>query len=75
MNPEPSVFVVMQAIHFSRGVHGVPAANEPGPPLPDLPLLIEGLLIEAKRLVDAGSPTETVEEIVDHVAALREGRG
>ena len=27
------------------------------------------------RLADSGAPTEAVEEILDHVAALREGRG
>lgn len=44
------------------------------PPLPDVPLVVEDLLVQAKRLADAGGPTEVIERILDHVAALREGR-
>ena len=44
-------------------------------PLPDVPLIVEDLLIRAKQLADAGAATEAIEEILDHVAALREGRG
>lgn len=44
-------------------------------PLPDVPLIVEDLLVEAKRLADAGAAREVIEEILDHVAALREGRG
>lgn len=43
--------------------------------LRDVPLVVEDLLIEAKQLVDAGAPTEVIEEILDQVDALREGRG
>lgn len=43
-------------------------------PLPDMPLIVEDLLVRAKRLADAGAPTEAIDEILDHVAALREGR-
>ena len=57
-------------------------AVKPGPhrsvtgtelPLPDLPLVVEDLLVKAKRLVDAGAPTAVVAEILDQVAALRDG--
>lgn len=49
--------------------------SEPELPLPDMPLILESLLIEAKRLADFGAPTGPVEAILEHVAALREGRG
>lgn len=48
--------------------------TEPELPLPDVPLIVEDLLIEARRLAEAGAPTEVIEEILDQVAALREGR-
>ena len=51
------------------------AVTEPALPLRDVPLIVEDLLIQAKRLADAGAPTEVIEEILDQVAALREGRG
>lgn len=44
-------------------------------PLPDVPLIVEDLLNRAKQLADAGVATEVIEEILDQVAALREGRG
>lgn len=44
-------------------------------PLPDMPLIVEVLLIQAEQLSDVGAPTAAIEEILDHVAALREGRG
>ncbi len=43
-------------------------------PLPDVPLIVEGLLVEAKRLADADAPTSAVSEILEHVVAVREGR-
>lgn len=49
--------------------------TESVPPLRDVPLIVEGLLLEAKQLADSGAPTEAVKAILDHVAALREGRG
>ena len=54
---------------------GVPAVSEPELMLPDVPLIVEDLLLQAKRLADSGAPTEAMEKILDHVAALREGRG
>lgn len=54
--------------------HGDTAVSDPELPLPDVPLIVEDLLVQAKRLVDAGAPTAVVAEILDHVAALREGR-
>lgn len=47
--------------------------SEPELPLPDVPLIVEDLLMQAKWLADAGAPTEVTEEILDQVAALREG--
>lgn len=44
-------------------------------PLPDLPLIVEDLLRQAQQLANSGAPTEAVEVILDHVAAVREGRG
>jgi len=49
--------------------------TEPVLPLPDVPLIIEDLLAEAKQLADAGEHREAIDELLDHVAALREGRG
>ena len=48
--------------------------TEPVLPLPDVPLIVEDLLVRAKQLADAGARREAIEEILDHVAALREGR-
>lgn len=53
----------------------VPAVSEPELLLPDVPLIVEDLLLQARQLADAGAPTEAVKAILDHVAALREGRG
>jgi len=44
-------------------------------PLPDVPLIIEDLLVRAMQLADAGASREAIEEILDRVAAVREGRG
>ena len=41
----------------------------------DVPLIVEDLLLQAKRLADAGASTEAIEKILEHVVALREGRG
>lgn len=43
-------------------------------PLRDIPLIVEDLLMRARQLLDSGAPTEAVEAILDHVAALRAGR-
>lgn len=42
--------------------------------LPDVPLIAEDLLQQARQQADSGAPTEAVKAIFDHVAALREGR-
>ena len=47
--------------------------TEPVLPLPDVPLIIEDLLLQAERLADAGAHSEAIEEILDQVAALRDG--
>ena len=44
-------------------------------PLRDVPLIVEDLLTQARQLADSGAPPEAVKAILDHVAALREGRG
>ena len=54
--------------------HWVAAVSDPETPLPDVLLIVEALLLQAKRLADAGALTAAA-EILDHVAALREGRG
>ncbi|BEH01697.1 hypothetical protein brsh051_09780 [Brooklawnia propionicigenes] len=47
--------------------------TEPVLPLPDVPLIIDDLLVRAKQLADAGVRREAIEEILDQVAALRDG--
>ena len=42
-------------------------------PLTDVPLIIEDLLARAKQLADAVARREAIEEILDQVAALRDG--
>lgn len=42
-------------------------------PLPDVPLIIEDLLVRAKQLADASAQRQAIEEILDQVAALRDG--
>lgn len=42
--------------------------------LADVPLIVEDLLGQARRLADSGAPTEAVKAVLDHAAALREGR-
>jgi fatty acid-binding protein DegV len=49
--------------------------SQPQLPLPDVPLIVEDLLTEAKRLADAGADREEIEEILDQVEQLRPGRG
>ena len=51
------------------------AVTEPVLPLADTPLIIEDLLVRAKQMADADAGREAIDEILDHVAALREGRG
>lgn len=43
--------------------------------LPDTPLIVEGLLLGARQLAHAGAPIEAVKAILDHIVAVREGRG
>ena len=47
--------------------------TEPVLPLPDVPLMIEDLLVRAKQLADADARREAIEEILDQVAALPDG--
>ena len=53
----------------------VGAANRAEARLADVPLIVEALLCQARRLADSGAPTEEVKAVLDHAAALREGRG
>lgn len=48
--------------------------TEPTLPLPDVPLIIEDLLVRAMQLADAGAHGKAIDEILDQVAALRDGR-
>ena len=47
--------------------------SQPELPLPDVLLIVEDLLMQARLFADTGAPIEVVEEILDHVAALRVG--
>jgi hypothetical protein len=49
------------------------SVSDPECPLPDVPLIIEDLLVRAKQLADAGARREAIEELRDQVAALRDG--
>jgi fatty acid-binding protein DegV len=49
--------------------------TQPKRPLPDVPLIVEDLLTEAKRLADAGAAPEEIKQILDEVEQLRAGRG
>ena len=62
-------FEVMLEIARRVGV-----ANKAEPLPADVPLIVEDLLCQARQLADSGAPTEAVKAILDHVAALREGR-
>lgn len=53
---------------------GSSAVSEPNLQPPDEPLIVEDLLLQAKRLADAGATIECIEKILERVAALREGR-
>lgn len=59
----------------SYGVRRDAAMSEPELLFTDVPLIVEDLLWQARHLADSGAPTEAVKAILDHVAALREGRG
>lgn len=69
------VVAVAQEFLFA---HGVPSGTESviAPellPLPDVPLIAEELLLQARRLAFSGAPGAALEAILDQVAALREG--
>lgn len=53
----------------------VGVANRAEARLADVPLIVEDLLCQARRLAESGTPTEAVKAVLDHAAALREGRG
>lgn len=52
-----------------------PVVSRPEHPLSDDLLIVEDLLLQARTLADLGAPIETVKAILDHVVAVREGRG
>lgn len=49
--------------------------SEPELRLPDVPLIVEDLLAQARQLAGTGPAIELIEEALERVAALREGRG
>lgn len=49
--------------------------SQPELPLPDVPLIVEDILMQARQLLDAGAAADVVEAILDQAAALREARG
>lgn len=53
---------------------GVVTERELELPIPDLPLVVEDVLLRAMQLADSGVLSEVV-AILDHVVAVREGRG
>ncbi len=55
--------------------HGVQAVTEPMLQPPDVPLIVEELLAQAQHLADTGAPREAIDALLDHVDAIREGRG
>ena len=53
---------------------GVAVVGEAERLLSDVPLIVEDLLTHAQQLADSRASTQAVQAILDHVAALREGR-
>ena len=53
---------------------GFAALREAERPVEDVLLIAEDLLLQARGLADSGAPQEAVEEILENVATLREGR-
>lgn len=47
---------------------------EPELRLPDVPLIVEDLLVRGKQLADSGGSVEVIKAILDNVADLRDGR-
>lgn len=56
-------------------LRGVLIGRELELPIPDLPLVVESLLLRAVQLTGSGAPPEPIKAILDHGNALREGRG
>lgn len=57
---------------------GIPrggACEDPEFPVADVPLIVEDLLMRTRALSESGAPTDAIEATLDHVTALREGRG
>jgi len=54
--------------------HRAAAVSDSDVPLRYVPLIVEGLLMQVRQLADGGARTEAVVEILNHVAAMREGR-
>lgn len=62
-------------VTFAFGIERrVGIANKSVARLADVPLIVEDLLCQARQLADSGAPTEAVKAVLDHAAALREGR-
>lgn len=73
--PDTTLDEVQQPPDSPITTTGVQAASGPELLLPDVPLIIEDLLMRAKQLADFGAQTAAIAEILDQVAALREGMG
>lgn len=70
-----TIDVVNEEVASALGTaRSVGVANEAEAHLQDVPLIVEDILGQARRLADSGAPTEAVKALLDHVADLREGR-
>ncbi len=72
--PAPMVAVGQEGMAAHDSLPGVADLREAERPLADVLLIAEDLLLQARGLADSGAPREAVEEILEYVAALREGR-
>lgn len=73
--PARTIDAVIDDVSALEIARRVGITKEAEGPLGDVPLIVEDLLCQARQLADSGAPTEAVKAILDHVAALREGRG
>jgi len=70
------IYAEDEEVTSARGVaRRAGVGNQAEARLEDAPLIAEDLLCQARQLADSGAPTKAVKVILDHVAALREGRG
>ena len=77
MNPYNRVVTEAEFRIAPGSSHGLccdTVASEPELLPLDIPIIVEDLLRQAHHLADLGAPIESVNAILDHVVALREGR-